>query len=242
MSIDPRIERIIGRFNKAQRYAEIDPEVALSEARKTAEAVCKFVYTEHGSQNPTEKEFKKPVDKMMLNGLAMVLERHKLVPRVVSTSVRTIQAFGNLGAHDQGEEADQINQESIQSCITATTTLVKWFLGDRGLDMSLLDGQAGEITDGGGVDRGLTRRPQPAAPAGSAPKGRIEFRIGGVLWMCLYHFCTTTRAKRGRPAPPRTTSHRRRPPPTTAAVRPPQGRVHYSSSTNEIICKCILPA
>jgi hypothetical protein len=134
--------RILGRYKKAKAYAETDPEVALSEARKTAEAIYKHVYTSYATAHPDNNDFKKPAEKQMLNDMASRLEKVKAVPLVVSTAIRTIQAFGNIGSHDQGEEADHVTTESIKAPIAGLETVVRWFWKQQELSVDMLDLQA----------------------------------------------------------------------------------------------------
>ena len=132
------LDRILKRYQKAIQYSTVDPEVALGEARKTAEAILKVLYTQQKEQEPGNQLFNKPVEKKMLSDLASIMEKIKRYPLIVATAVRTIQAFGNIGAHDQGEEADHVDEESIQACTTALKTLMKWFWKDSDQDMSRL--------------------------------------------------------------------------------------------------------
>ena len=132
------LDRILKRYQKAIQYSTIDPEVALGESRKTAEAILKILYTQQKEQEPGNQLFNKPVEKKMLSDLASIMEKIKRYPLIVATAVRTIQAFGNIGAHDQGAEADHVDAESIQACTTALKTLMKWFWNDCDQDMSQL--------------------------------------------------------------------------------------------------------
>ena len=132
--------RILERYQKVLQYAEIDPEVALSEARKTAEAILKVLYTQHKAKAPSNALFAKPAEKQMLRDLIQVMIKIKRFPLVVSSGFKTIQTFGNIGAHDQGDEADYVDEESIKACIMALNTVIKWFWKDQGLDISLLEG------------------------------------------------------------------------------------------------------
>ncbi len=111
-------QRIATQYQRAVRYATSDPKVALSEARQTAEAICTFLYNAYGEANPSANEFKKPAEKQMLNGMTSSLERVSRYPRMVATAMRTIQAYGNMGAHYQGEETEHVTIESIQFSAT----------------------------------------------------------------------------------------------------------------------------
>ncbi|MEE2828931.1 MAG: tetratricopeptide repeat protein, partial [Myxococcota bacterium] len=131
-------------------------------ARKTAEAICKQVYRAYAEAHPESKEFKHPPDKQMLNDLIARLERVSRFPLVVSTAIRTIQAFGNIGSHDQGAEADHVTTEAIQPAIAALETVVRWFCTEQGLELDLVTG-ASE-----GSAAGPTTGSLPAVPAAAA--------------------------------------------------------------------------
>jgi tetratricopeptide (TPR) repeat protein len=157
--------RIAGNFQKAREYATTDPEVSLSVARKVAEAICKHAYNAYAAEHPDDTNFKKPAEKQMLNDLVARLERVKAFPLVVSTGIRTIQAFGNIGSHDQGDEADHVTSESIQACISGLESVVRWFWRDQGLPMELL----GEAGAGSSTATTAPPSPAPAPVAASTP-------------------------------------------------------------------------
>lgn len=130
--------RIKTRYLRALKYQNNDPEVALNECRKTAEAVLKELYSNYAALNPKNQHFKKPAEKQMLNNLASALEKVERYPLVIASSIRTIQAFGNIGSHDQGLESEQLTEDNIQVCMVALKNLVEWYWNDLKLDMEQL--------------------------------------------------------------------------------------------------------
>ncbi len=150
------LDRVLKRYQKALQYSTIDPEVALGESRKTAEAILKLLYNEQRDQDPKNQLFNKPVEKKMLSDLASIMEKIKRYPLIVATAVRTIQAFGNIGAHDQGEEADHVDQDSILACTTALSTLMKWFWQEFNQDLTRLELNATTNTDSAQTNTTLT--------------------------------------------------------------------------------------
>ena len=158
---DDHLQRIAVRYERACRYAVSDPEVALAEARKTAEAIARALYVDFQQENPDHKSFRKQATGLMLGMLASSLEAVKRTPLSGSTSLRTIQAFGNIGAHDQGKETDHVDQDTVQSCLSALDTVYKWYMEDQGGTVptkkkaaeapSAGSGQEGSIWKKGGV-------------------------------------------------------------------------------------------
>ena len=114
--------RVHACFEKARKWLEMDAEVSLGQARKAAEAICKQIYVHEGCEKGS-----KPADKMMLNDLIGRLARDKLIPQRIGVALGTIQAFGNLGVHDQGEESDHITADTATPCLNALSTVVTWY-------------------------------------------------------------------------------------------------------------------
>jgi len=118
-----RLERELARvrtlYEKSLHYQAQDPEIALAQARKSAEAVCKQIYRQEGMEKGA-----RPAGRMMLDDLIGSLERGRRVPRHIGIALRTIQAFGNFGTHDQGLDSEHITAEYIRPCLAALGTVV----------------------------------------------------------------------------------------------------------------------
>lgn len=113
----------------------------------------KEIYTAYAVLNPQNQHFKKPAEKQMLNHLASALEKVQRYPLIIGSSIRTIQAFGNIGSHDKGLESNQLTKENIQVCMKALKNLVEWYWQDLQLDIQLLGSEFIEssnedLTDG----------------------------------------------------------------------------------------------
>ncbi len=128
------LERIKKLYDKTQFYCSTDPEVALSQARKSAEAICKSVYSKSISKNG------KPVEKMMLEELINGLSREDVIPKFIRINLKTIQEFGNFGVHDQGDENELIDEVYIRPCFTALGTVFSWYVSNFTSNSSDLDG------------------------------------------------------------------------------------------------------
>lgn len=145
-----QVDRLRKMCDEAHRYQQNDPSSALVKARKAAEQICKRLYQDQHRRNPENKAWSKPVEGRMLGELTRKLHDEKVVPRVVSTALFTIQAFGNMGAHDMGDEADQIEPHLIEACLSALTSVVQWFLEtqcDERLNLSFEGVKKGVISD-----------------------------------------------------------------------------------------------
>lgn len=120
--IEKELERIKILYEKTISYKKSDPEVSLSQARKSAEAICKQIYLQEGLEKNG-----KPVNKLMLDEFIQVLNNKKIFPQYITINLRTIQAFGNFSTHDQGEENQFITEENITPCLQALANVVHWY-------------------------------------------------------------------------------------------------------------------
>lgn len=105
-------------YRKTQRYAKDDPEVALILARKTAEAVCKFLYSTRISPDPNS---------LMLEALLTTLQKERAIPRKILTPLHAIQTYGNFSGHDQEDEYGDIDSDYARPCVHALNSVIEWF-------------------------------------------------------------------------------------------------------------------
>ncbi|GAU65122.1 hypothetical protein SSP35_01_04590 [Streptomyces sp. NBRC 110611] len=103
-------------YKKALRYAESDPEVFLSTARRAAESILLDIAMQEAvGSKPT------------LESLLTVLAAKGLVPPKVVLAVRTIQNYGNYGSHAQKISDEEISSEDVRPCLNALTQLAVWY-------------------------------------------------------------------------------------------------------------------
>ncbi len=121
---DPRIESLEEKVTHLSRmlvksfgYADQDPDTFLQNARRTTEAVCRFIYM---------KEIGEPKGKMMLNDYGRELLNKKIIPDRMGILIGTIQTYGNYAAHAQ-EDLSETTREWIAPCQTALASLTNWF-------------------------------------------------------------------------------------------------------------------
>ncbi|MFD3656394.1 DUF4145 domain-containing protein [Streptomyces sp. NPDC058620] len=103
-------------YKKALRYAESDPEVFLSTARRAAESILMDIAMQEAvGSKPT------------LESLLTVLTAKGLVPSKVVLAIRTIQNYGNFGSHAHKAADEEISAEDVRPCLNALTQLAAWY-------------------------------------------------------------------------------------------------------------------
>lgn len=96
---------------------------AVSQARKTLEAICFEICEEEALAG------KRPVSSLSLDEMLATIERSSLdIPKSLPKVMRSLQAFGNLATHDQGESST-INENICISCLSMLDDLCNWFEG-----------------------------------------------------------------------------------------------------------------
>ena len=121
---DPQIQNLEEKVTHLSRmlvksfgYADQDPDTFLQNARRTTEAMCRFIYI---------KEIGEPKSKMMLNDYGRELLTKKIIPDRMGILIGTIQTYGNYAAHAQ-EDLSETTREWIAPCQTALASLTNWF-------------------------------------------------------------------------------------------------------------------
>ena len=111
-----QISKLVALCLKADKYAIEDPEVALIQARKAAEAICLYIFSQEIGTS----------GKIMLNDLIKQLGDRKLLPRRMQLPLTTIQSYGNYGSHHQ-DECEDIDSEFVEPCLSALKQILDWF-------------------------------------------------------------------------------------------------------------------
>ena len=122
--LEAEVKRVRKLYEKTLKYQDLDPEVSLLQARKSAEAICKSIYVKEG----LHKKQGKPLSKLMLNEVIQSLERNNILPDYIKINLRTIQAFGNYGSHYQPEENGIITADYIKPCLLSLATVFNWYV------------------------------------------------------------------------------------------------------------------
>lgn len=119
-NLQEKVTHLSRMLVKSFEYAGQDPDTFLQNARRTTEAICRFLYI---------KEIGEPKSKMMLNDLGRELIGKKIVPDRIGILIGTIQTYGNYAAHAQ-DDLSETTREWIAPCQTALASLTNWFFLD----------------------------------------------------------------------------------------------------------------
>lgn len=101
---------------KVARLVADEPELALMQARKTAETICRAIY---------EREVG-TAGRMMYDELARKLAERTILPKHVQLPLGTIQAFGNFATHAQGG-IEELKAEDVVPCVEALRLVARWY-------------------------------------------------------------------------------------------------------------------
>lgn len=101
---------------KAMTYADKDPETALMHARKSAEAICSFIFA---------REIGDP-GKNRLDKLIELLSNNNKIPARIKIPLQVIQQYGNYGAHYQTDQ-QTIDRAYINPCLGALVQVTNWY-------------------------------------------------------------------------------------------------------------------
>ena len=117
--IDSELEAVLHPFEKTCSYVKSDPEVALQQARKTAEAICSRIFIREISTNKK---------RMTLEEYLGIFTSKQILPEFIILHFRTIQKFGNYASHNQPLGKFEIDEISIRPCIQSLMIVLNWFL------------------------------------------------------------------------------------------------------------------
>lgn len=116
-----KISDLKAAFARCQDLKQEHPDLFLIRARKLAERICKQLCAEQGIDLGTQPKLDTAIGKLNKNGA---------IPPHIHAALRSIQSYGNLGAHDQGSHNKHIDAELILPCVYALDTLERWYLGE----------------------------------------------------------------------------------------------------------------
>ena len=181
--LEEKVSHLSKMLVKSFGYADQDPDTFLQNARKTTEAICKFIYTKEIGELNNKK--------MMLNDLSRVLTTQKVIPNKIAILIGTIQTYGNYGSHAQ-EDFSEATREWIAPCQTALASLTNWFFLDY-LNGNVPQELLNPINDY--ADPSSTTKSRNKAVSTSKKKANILI-IGGFISLMLlgmsYLFITLT--------------------------------------------------
>ena len=162
--LEEKCVRILKLVQNAQKYAEINPEIALTEAGKAAEAICKQIYI----KGSLHEQGRSP-EKMRLEDLISQINRNGLIPERIYNDLRAIQRYRNMGAHHTEEP---ISLSDANPCLFALSNVVRWFFEDVGVDMNGI----GKVASTGGIAEHAVSEPVRPAPEDPMEQVRGVFK------------------------------------------------------------------
>ena len=112
--------RIKHLCRKSVLYQATDPEASLWLARKTAEAICRQLFIDVVSPNPGTMMLDKLIEKLSPD----------VLPKHVQVALRSIQHYGNLGVHEQGDGQAGITPQYVKACTASLESCVIWYFCD----------------------------------------------------------------------------------------------------------------
>ncbi len=112
-----KIDSLCDLILRTQKYAATDPETSLIQARKSVEAICRYIYaSDIGAPG-----------KIMLDDLIKKLDYKGLIPPKMKIPLNTIKAYGNYAVHSESSPHDEINIGYITPCLSALAQVSSWF-------------------------------------------------------------------------------------------------------------------
>lgn len=116
----PEVQRVVSLVTKVYLYGKTDPEVSLTVARKSAEAICNIVFADRIGDP----------DGRPLEILINILRKELFLSEEINKPLRTIQEFGNFGAHFQAN-VPEINAQYVRTPLSALWSVLGWFFVDH---------------------------------------------------------------------------------------------------------------
>jgi hypothetical protein len=114
-----KVDMLCELVARAHGYAESDPKTALAKARESAEAMCLQIFADRIGQP----------DKPKLEWLIQRLAAEKLLPERVLNPLRTIQQYGNYGAHAQLDWV-HVGPDYVATSLHALATVTNWYFDE----------------------------------------------------------------------------------------------------------------
>lgn len=114
-------------WNDAQEELHRKPRHSLQNSRIAAERICKNICSEYALEHNDDPKWQVDFEGFCLGKLTSLLYKAKVIPRIISTNLFTIQHFGNIGSHDIGSESTHLQTQYIESCLAALTSVILWY-------------------------------------------------------------------------------------------------------------------
>jgi len=116
------LTRIKKLYDKTLFYNTTDPEIALIQAQKAAEAICISIYCKYGLNKHGID-----VNKLSLKEASDVLARYKIIPETIAINIATISEYNKLIKEINSELIENISDEYIKPCLLALGNLFSYY-------------------------------------------------------------------------------------------------------------------
>lgn len=113
--------RIRDFYAKTIEYSRSDVRACLWQARVTAEAICQQIFVEKIDPDPGS---------LRLDNLIGRLRQGKHLPDYIAVPLRSIQGYGNYGAHAQRGEGATIPAALTGPCLKALEIVIRWYFDE----------------------------------------------------------------------------------------------------------------
>lgn len=209
-SLLARIEELRGRFGRASadldaicsRARSSDFRGVLQNARVVVETLLRSIIHREKGQAPGKDTLEKLIPKLFQEGKQSILPTHIVV------HIRTIQAWGNVGAHDQHadlfEEGLEVKHDEALAALNSLVAILVWYA-----DKYLADGSTPSTPEPAARGQSSSRPSAAASPApapGPTPKSKMPL-LGGlgalaVVGLGTAFFLSGQKEKPVEPPPP----------------------------------------
>lgn len=133
---------------------DVDPNLALIEARKAGEFLCRQICINRQVLNDRQTKESIPFDKML-----NIIKQHNLVPDMIYQDLRTIQGYGNKAAHPLND-LGPLQPRFVRPTLYALSNVVEYYFEN---EVPTKEEPVGEID------------PEPK-PSSEPPSGNGKFK------------------------------------------------------------------
>ena len=110
---------------RAIRIAPVDPDMALTRARKVLEAIIHDIYKQH---------YNEPAGTRPLENLLQRLVRDGVLPKRLAAYANAIRELGNVGTHGVGES---VTTKDVTRSLEDLLTLLEWYFDKSRVESSI---------------------------------------------------------------------------------------------------------
>jgi hypothetical protein len=117
------IIRIKKLYEKTLFYNATDPEIAVIQAQKAGEAICKSIYLKYGlNKHGTD------LNKINLKEISDLLFNYKIIPDTIMLNISTINDYSKLRMNGSVEILENVSEDYIKPCLLALGSLFSYYI------------------------------------------------------------------------------------------------------------------